>query len=269
MDLKNISDKFSSMLNSKFENFYEEISNYMLEEFKAILESLYKGDIESVNAALQKISQNADVKIVESEIFQEIGKLTRELHNDIKTFVNEVQPEIQMLTDGEVSQATNRLRDVIKLTEKSANSTLDLSEQLLDSINKQSKHIGNLKLVAESMDDKELQKDIESIIKVLEEENENNNMLLMEIMTAQEFQDRVGQTIKKVIVLVEAVEERLILFITKFGGTFKHIEKDKDAKAKVEQKVEEYTEKPKDTFSDKKEQVGQDGIDDLLSQFGF
>ena len=94
-------------------------------------------------------------------------------------------------------------------------------------------------------------------------------MLLMEIMTAQEFQDRVGQTIKKVIVLVEAVEERLILFITKFGGSFKHIERDKEAKVKVEQKIEELFEKPKDVFSDKKEQVGQDGIDDLLSQFGF
>ena len=145
VELKDISGKFNNMLNEKFESFYNEISEYMLSEFKDILEALQRGDIDNVNSSLAKISQNADVKLVESDIFQEIGKLTRELHNDITSFVSDVQPELEMLSDGEVSQATNRLESVIKLTEASANSTLDLSEELMNDNNKQFKNIQALK----------------------------------------------------------------------------------------------------------------------------
>ena len=265
VDLKNISTKFNSMLNEKFEAFYNEISAYMLEEFKNILESLQKGDIDDVNSTLAKISQNADVKIVESEIFQEIGKLTRELHNDITGFVSEVQPELEMLSDGEVSQAATRLESVIKLTEASANSTLDLSEELMNENNKQFKNIQALKGYLPLVTDNKAKIEIRRLLLELEKATQNANMKLMEIMTAQEFQDRVGQTLKKVIALVENVESRLAHFVEKFGGTFKKFDKskiDKDIKKPSEIKL-------KDAFSDSKETVGQDDINDLLEKFGF
>ena len=265
MELKDISGKFNNMLNSKFESFYDEISSYMLEEFKQILESLQKGDIDNVNSSLAKISQGADVKIVESEIFQEIGKLTRELHNDITGFVSEVQPELEMLSDGEVSQATTRLESVIKLTEASANSTLDLSEELMNENNKQFKMIQALKRdFLPLMGDDIKRSEARKILANIEAGTQTSNMKLMEIMTAQEFQDRVGQTLKKVIALVENVEGRLVHFVEKFGGMFKNNEAkpSKDIVKPSEEKI-------KDAFSDNLETVGQDDVNDLLAEFGF
>ncbi len=264
VDLKDISGKFNNMLNEKFESFYNEISEYMLSEFKDILEALQRGDIENVNLSLAKISKNADVKLVESEIFQEIGKLTRELHNDITSFVSDVQPELEMLSDGEVSQATNRLESVIKLTEASANSTLDLSEELMNENNKQFKNIQALKGFLPLLNDNNAKIEIRKLLSDLEKSTQNSNMKLMEIMTAQEFQDRVGQTLKKVIALVENVEGRLVHFVEKFGGTFKNVER------KSSEKLEKPSEqKLKDAFSDNSETVGQDDVNDLLAEFGF
>ncbi len=264
-DLKKImSDNLSQVLNSKFESFYQEISNYMLAEFKIILESLYSGDIEKVNQILGKISENADVKLVESQIFQEIGKLARDLHNDIKTFINEVQPELEVLSDGEVSQATKRLQDVIKLTEKSANTTLDISEELLNINEYQKEDISELKKLLEFLPEEHKSKGFEHL-NIIEENMEYQNSKFMQIMTEQEFQDKVGQTIKKVIALVENVENRLVSFVSRFGETFKHIEgkRNSDDIAKPSEI------KLQDAFSDKKETVGQDNVDDLLAQFGF
>lgn len=270
VELKDISGKFNNMLNEKFESFYDEISTYMLSEFKDILEALQRGDIDNVNSSLAKISQNSDVKVVESEIFQEIGKLTRELHNDITSFVSDVQPELEMLSDGEVSQATNRLESVIKLTEASANSTLDLSEELMNENNKQFKNIQALKGYLPLLTDNAAKIEIRRLLAELEKGTQNSNMKLMEIMTAQEFQDRVGQTLKKVIALVENVEGRLVHFVEKFGGSFKHIDKAASvAEDMAEDIAKPSEEKLKDAFSDNTETVGQDDVNDLLAEFGF
>lgn len=287
------------MLNNKFEGFYEEVSQYMLSEFKTILESVYSGDIENVENTLKKISNNADIKVVESEIFQEIGKFARELHNDIKTFVGEVRPELEMLSDGEVSIATNRLQDVIKLTEAAANSTLDATETVLANNSDQTAHLDGLNAYLHSLPETPENSKAKEHLKFLEQSNQNSNMQLMEIMTAQEFQDRVGQTIKKVIALVENVENRLVSFVGKFGSTFaKHqqqvvppsvppvVDEVKVDEVKVDESIPTPEEeammammmgeppkpsevKVKDAFNDTDATVGQDDIDDLLAGFGF
>ena len=107
--------------------------------------------------------------------------------------------------------------------------------------------------------------EIRKMLLGIEESTQNSNMKLMEIMTAQEFQDRVGQTLKKVIVLVENVEGRLVHFVEKFGGVFKNV----DPKLKKTEIVKPSEEKLKDAFSDSGETVGQDDVNDLLAEFGF
>jgi chemotaxis protein CheZ len=75
---------------------------------------------------------------------------------------------------------------------------------------------------------------------------------LTEILTTQSFQDLTGQTIKKVISLVGDIESELVRLITTFG-------------VKMEPAKEAVYYGP-GTSGDK---VSQEGVDDLLKDFGF
>jgi chemotaxis protein CheZ len=71
---------------------------------------------------------------------------------------------------------------------------------------------------------------------------------LTEILTTQSFQDLTGQTIKKVITLVNEIEAELVRLITSFG-------------VKIESGVAEPVAVA--------EKVSQSDVDDLLKELGF
>ena len=87
---------------------------------------------------------------------------------------------------------------------------------------------------------------------------------MTEILTAQQFQDITGQTIKKVITLVHSVEDELLTLITKFGM---------QVKQSIETTVEKDT--PDDKLPGQKdesaeaEKVSQSDVEALLGEFGF
>jgi len=71
---------------------------------------------------------------------------------------------------------------------------------------------------------------------------------LTEIITTQSFQDITGQTIKKVILLVEEIEKELVGMVAAFGVKV-------DAGPMAKEAV--------------REMVSQSDVDDLLKDFGF
>jgi chemotaxis protein CheZ len=71
---------------------------------------------------------------------------------------------------------------------------------------------------------------------------------LTEILTTQSFQDLTGQTIKKVITLVNDIEAELVRLITSFGV-----------------KIESGSAQPVAVA----EKVSQSDVDDLLKELGF
>ena len=68
-------------------------------------------------------------KIRETELFQEIGKLTRELHSAITNF--EIDSELSELTHSELPDAKERLNYVITMTSQSADRTLAAVESAI------------------------------------------------------------------------------------------------------------------------------------------
>jgi chemotaxis protein CheZ len=78
----------------------------------------------------------------DSELFQQVGRLTRELHDSINSFVADAR--IADIAHNEMPDATERLRYVIDTTEQAANTTLGAVEDslpLADSLRSDAHHL--------------------------------------------------------------------------------------------------------------------------------
>ena len=93
-----------------------------LEEAKLLVEYLEKGDREQANALVDTITMRES-----TELFSEVGKLTRQLHDSLNSF--QVDEKIANLTQDAIPDARSRLTYVIDETEKAANSTMDAVEK--------------------------------------------------------------------------------------------------------------------------------------------
>lgn len=65
----------------------------------------------------------------ETMIFQEVGRLTRQLHDTMNSF--EMDSKVSELTEIDIPDAKERLQYVITTTEQAANQTLNVVEELL------------------------------------------------------------------------------------------------------------------------------------------
>lgn len=169
------------------------------------------------------------------ELFKEVGKVTRKLHDSIKSFKEALDPRLKDMAMTDMPSAIDKLQFVIEKTEEAANKTMGIVEKYILSMDDLSAHVRNIKEPQESAE----------FLKKFKNELEDD---FTEILTTQSFQDLTGQTLKKVITLVGDIEEELVTLIATFG-------------VKTEQggKVEAAT----------TESVSQEGVDDLLKEFGF
>ena len=202
---------------------------------------------------------------VESKLFLEVGRLTRELHDAINEFL--LDPRINEMAQVEIPDASERLTYVITMTEKSANTTLGAVEAGLPladdlgvkarAISEQWERFCNREL---SVDDfRELSRELGDFLALTTERSKQLHGHLTEVLMAQDFQDLTGQIIRQVITLVHDVEDKLVQLVRISGS--KLPEKQKDAK-KLEGPVIPGIDQG-DTVS------GQDDVDDLLSSLGF
>ncbi|MCW8905433.1 MULTISPECIES: protein phosphatase CheZ [Sedimenticola] len=202
---------------------------------------------------------------VESKLFLEVGRLTRELHEAINEFL--LDPRINEMAQVEIPDASERLTYVITMTEKSANTTLGAVEAGLPladdlgvkarAISEQWERFCNREL---SVDDfRELSRELGGFLALTTERSKQLHGHLTEVLMAQDFQDLTGQIIRQVITLVHDVEDKLVQLVRISGS--KLPEKQKDAK-KLEGPVIPGIDQG-DTVS------GQDDVDDLLSSLGF
>ena len=85
---------------------------------------------------------------------------------------------------------------------------------------------------------------------------------LTEILTAQQFQDITGQTIKKVIALVNTVEVELVGLISTHGMPLK-VEQSDEEKPDTKQQEDDWAN------AESHEKVSQSDVESLLNDFGF
>lgn len=203
--------------------------------------------------------------IRETELYQDMGKLTRELHDAISNFG--MDDSLNIMAEKSIPDARERLNYVISKTDEAANTTLEAVEEsipICNNLNNQASELfglwqkfTNRELSAEEF--RRLSKDIEAFFDKAQNLAKVKDHLTS-ILLAQEYQDLTGQIIKKVINLVGEVENKLIGLIQLTGAPQVRSAKD-DASSLDGPPVPGITHK--DTVS------GQDEVDDLLSSLGF
>jgi chemotaxis protein CheZ len=244
-----------------------------LEQAKLLVELLEANKQLEANQLIDEI-QNSSY----SELFAEIGKLTRQLHESMSNF--QLDSRINDLATAEIPDAKERLNYVINRTEEAANKTMDAVETtmpILDNLSGQVKRItpawtelmhNGLKVNDLKVNDfKELCGDLDTLLKDTSKDTQKINELMNEVLMAQDFQDLTGQVIRQVIDLVREVEESLINMLTVFGISTED-QPEGQSKLKV---GENLVEGPivVDAKSRYDVVVDQDDVDDLLSSLGF
>ena len=98
-------------------------NNYFLEQAKLLVQQLESGDAAGASRSMDALSP-----LQESHLFQELGKLTRELHSTLNNF--QLDSRISGLTEKDIPDAKERLNYVIVLTQQAADQTLAAIEKL-------------------------------------------------------------------------------------------------------------------------------------------
>ena len=201
--------------------FIEEVANFM--------DAVSQGDYENADRIINSLIQKS-----QGDLFKEVGKVARKLHDSLKNFRETLDPRLKDLATQEMPRAVDQLQMVIDKTEEAANKTMEIIE----------KYILKMDDLADNI--RQLQGP-ESCVSFLKEFKNSLEDDLTDILTTQSFQDLTGQTLKKVIKLVGDLEVELVRLITTFGL-----------------KIEE-----KEVIKKETEKVTQEDVDDLLKEFGF
>ncbi|MCG7905102.1 MAG: protein phosphatase CheZ [Candidatus Thiodiazotropha taylori] len=234
-----------------------------LETARALVASLESGDQEESERLIASLTTPAS----NDQLFLEVGRLTRELHEAINGFL--LDAKISDMTTVEIPDAKERLTYVITMTEQSADRTLTAVEKsmpLIESIEKQSTELSEQweRLRSRMLDKDEfadLSRDLSQYLIKSKEDAAALHNNLSDVLMAQDFQDLTGQIIRKVITLVHDVEEKLVMLVRITGNK---LEDDSGKKEKEELAG------PAIPGLDQGDQVtSQDDVDDLLSSLGF
>lgn len=203
--------------------------------------------------------------IRETELYQDMGKLTRELHDAIANFG--MDDRIATMAEHSIPDARERLRYVISKTDEAANTTLEAVEESIPicaDLNDEAlklhalwQKFTNRELNADEF--RQLSKDINNFfLRTYSLDKVKGH--LTDVLLAQEYQDLTGQIIKKVINLVGEVEDNLVNLIKLTGAT---------GKTKEKESSKSLDGPPVPGLAHADTVSGQDEVDDLLSSLGF
>lgn len=248
-------------------------SEESLEHAKQLVVCIEQGDTEAANGLLDRLAATR-----ESGLFQELGKLTRDLHDALRGF--QVDDKISSLAEKDIPDAKERLNHVITMTEQAADKTLSaveasmlLSGELSDKASKLQESWARFRKRDMSVEEfRELSSEIDGHFKWLDEKTPELNSTLSDIMMAQDFQDLTGQIIRRVITLVQDVEESLVGLIRMTGQRMQvqGAAEEKQASPVKSTTPDITAEGPAVPGVDKGDRVSsQDDVDDLLSSLGF
>ncbi|MGB0895359.1 MAG: protein phosphatase CheZ [Parashewanella sp.] len=235
-----------------------------LAQAQQLVELLSQGQQEQADELLKELASP-----IQHDLYEEIGKLTRQLHSTLVDF--QVDERLIKLTSDDIPDAKERLNYVIDMTEQAANKTMDaveeslpLADALIANIQKVSPNWDRLmKRDLELEEFKRLCHNIQDMLQRSDHDSNRLRDLLNQILLAQDFQDLTGQMIRRVITLVHEVEGSLVSMLTIFG--------EHSAAENVLENNSSIEAEGPIMNADTREDVvaGQDEVDDLLSSLGF
>jgi len=238
---------------------------------EGMISRLESGNISEAVALVNDLNE-----VRERTLYQEIGRLTRALHEAIKNL------RVDTVGAGsEIDNATDKLTYVLEMTDKSANRTMDLADagmplatdihERATQLSEQWKKFLNKELKPE--DFRSLSKDINQFLTDSANNSRQLQGQLSDIVLAQDFQDLTGQVIHKVAALVTDVEGRLVQLVAMAGKVdsitgITHNDLD-SAKEQPDEGANIAAEGPQIDKSSDDVVASQDDVDDLLSSLGF
>ncbi len=235
--------------------------------------SLEKGNTEAALRFLEEIHREKD-----NTLFQQIGKMTRTVHDTIVNFHIESTGKIDANSEkiSKMVDASDRLQFVIKTTENAANKTMDMIEASLPVSQSLGAKAQELKtcwqqfFTENSHLEPELFKQVDQFFLQTTQDTRTLEQNLNQILMAQDFQDITGQVLKKVIALVRDVEENLVELV-KIAAGLQLVESPslKPSKVTVEHDNHSGLEGPVMDKTRTDVVINQDDVDDLLSSLGF
>ncbi|MDH5257538.1 MAG: protein phosphatase CheZ [Gammaproteobacteria bacterium] len=248
------------------------IDGETLELAKKYVGFLEVGDAESADNALAELTD-----IRESQLFNELGRLTRDFHETLNSFSSD--DRFSTLAQDDIPDARERLNFVITKTDDAAHRTLNAVESALPLCETLEDSVGKLnteweKFLAKEMKPQEF-RDLSLVIKEFfsrsGEDVRSVRNDLNDILMAQDFQDITGQIIKRVITLVTEVESSLVELV-KVGSKLGV----KSSSASDEKQKQKHKEDPTELagpqvpgMESETIVASQDDVDDLLSSLGF
>lgn len=257
-------DKFQENLHSLVTDISDEnkfeVLEKMVSELKSLLNHLEKADKTAAEHLLSEFESISD-----NRLFKEVGKLLRRFHDQLLLIKEGIPEDLGKIANEEVNEMSERLQMIVSMTDKAANKTLDLGEELADLVTTQD---NSLKEIISSLEgltqDEKLSKPLtESLktsieqIKEVSNQQESMQAKLTEIMIAQDYQDLTGQVIFKVINLLKTLESELAHLIDRFGQVLVSEKDSKNVQLKGPLTEEDEAKK------------SQDDVDSLLTKFGF
>lgn len=245
-----------------------------------LMSRLEEKDYVSATSVIEELNELRD-----NTLYLEVGKLTRGLHDAIVNFditpSNVPEGADSEESESQMANAKDRLDYVINLTQTSADKTMDMVEEGIPIASELGAQAQTLRadwgrLIRREMQPDEfrdLAKRIDGFLEQSVSGNQSVSQKLNEILMAQDFQDLTGQVIKKVITLVQDVEDRLVELMRVAGQIEELTGVVKSSENKPEDKKEGLDSTPEgpQIRAEEREDVvsGQDDVDDLLSSLGF
>ena len=237
-----------------------------------LLRKIDDGDLGKVVEVVNSINDVRD-----RTLYEEIGKLTRGLHEAIKNLKagDELSEQTGMV------QASDKLSYVMEMTDKAANKTMDLVEEGMplnseiqggaEELHEEWQKFLRKELAPD--DFRILSKKIDKYLLKTQMSSKKISSNLSDILMAQDFQDLTGQVINRVTKLVTEVESRLVDLVAMAGevdritGTTHTEPNSNDIPQEGSKNVT--PEGPQTDTSLDGVVSGQDDVDDLLSSLGF
>jgi chemotaxis protein CheZ len=189
-----------------------------------------------------------------TKLYEELGGLARFVENAMKA-ISEVGPQI-MSSSAQLPTASSHLRDLNKMTEDGTLEVMRLTEAIQDNRDQISKELRAVVETLLAIDCPTLARRLETVNTMVAEDGKH----LTEIMTALSFQDLVAQRVKKLVVILDEVQRRLMELIVVFG-----LQQNGEHAADVGIAGDLLKQLEESNTTAMKQKVA----DDILAQFGF
>jgi chemotaxis protein CheZ len=166
------------------------VDHISLEQANLLVELLEANKQQEADELIQQI-QNP----THSELFAEIGKLTRQLHESMSNF--QLDSRLNDLATADIPDAKERLNYVITRTEEAANKTMDAVECILPMLDNLSGQVTRITPAWTELMDNDLKvndfkllcSDLDTLLTDTNQDTKKIHSLMTDVLMAQDYQD--------------------------------------------------------------------------------